>query len=255
MKDESTPSKMSLVSPLEDSFWSDPNNMGNWLRYMWRGPEPKVVLDLGQVYPGQKFSPKTFYQGIIEAVERLKIPGVKIGPVAIHEGSRFSPFRVYLQIRREFSEFLVCAAPVGESFFVTVRRIDRYPHVKWFHYLIAFCLFAGVATTLGWFSGLESGAIAVAVLVAFVWSVMRFAAKGASEWLSEHLHEVPILGPLYLRWFRPDTYYRQDLHGAFLALVDGAVMEAIQELDGGQPFRPPIERQGGPQAKRLHEIG
>jgi hypothetical protein len=255
MKSQSAPSEMSVVSPLEVSFWSDPKTIASWFRYMWKGPEPKVVLDLGQVYPGQKFSPQTVYQGIVEAVERLKIPGVKIGPVAIHEGSRFSPFRVYLQIRREFSEFLVCAAPVGESFFLTVRRIDRYPHVRWFHYLFAFWFLGGIPSAFGWFRGIDAGVILLALLVALIWSVMRFASKGASEWLSDHLHELPVLGPLYLRWFRPDTFYRQDLHAAFLALVDGAVKEAIQGLNAGQPFRPPIERQGGPLAKLLHEIG
>ena len=244
-----------VLSPLDPGFWNDAGNAWDWVRFVWRGPDPVVELNLSNVYREQRFSSQTIYQSIITAVERLKLPGTKCEPQVIHEGGRFSPFRVYLQIRREFSEFLVCAAPVGESFFLTVRRIDRFPHVKWFHYLLAAGFVGLLACACVVAEGILPGLVLFCILLSLAWSVMRYAACATGAWLREHLHEVPILGPLYLRWFRPDTYFRQDLHAAFLSLVDGVIKEVVEGLQQGQVIRPATEQQGGPIVPNLHEQG
>ena len=96
-------------------------------------------------------------------------------PEVLHESGFFSAYRAYLQVRREFSELLVCAAPVGNSYLISVRKIDRFPHTKWFHYVIL-PFFALPALIAGAFmNGILGGILVLAVFVALVWSVCRYA--------------------------------------------------------------------------------
>ncbi len=238
--------KLVTTGPNEAHFWQEVDRTFDWVRYMWVGPTPNVTIDLKNVYPGRQFSPQSVYAGILEAIAGLRIPGVVASPQIIHEGGPFSPYRAYLRIRRELSEFLVCAAPVGNSFFITVRKIDRFVHVKWFHYLFVLAFLAGVVFGSFVVFGNPGGFVFSMILFSLAWSLMRYAAHMTMSWLGEHLPSVPVIGALYLRWFRPDTYFRQDLHSAFLALVDSAIKSVLAGMDPTQPIRPATENQGAP---------
>jgi hypothetical protein len=240
-----------LTPPSAPQFWQEAGKALDWVKYVWVGPTPNVTVDLSNVYTRQHFSAQQIYEGIIEAVAALKLPGVTCRPQIIHEGGPFSPFRAYLRIRREFSEFLVCAAPAGTSFFVTVRKIDRFRHVKWWHYLIVLYLLS-VAVSAFWYAfGFTGGLVASALLVSLVWSLLRYASHMASSWLGERVPEIPVFGGLYLRWFRPDTFFRQDLHSAFLTLVDRAIRDVLAGLEPAPAVRPATELHGGPILKEL----
>ena len=241
-----------LASPSSEQFWTESETTLKWLWYLWTGPNPSIKVELHNTYPLTRLSAQTIYQNIIDAVEQLKIPGVRYGPRILHESGLFSAYRAYLQIRREFSEFLVCAAPVGESYFLAVRKIDRFPHVKWFHYLPVFGLI-GMAFLQGVvLDGLMGGFLVMAMFITLVWTIFRYGSHSARNWFSEHLHEIPWIGPIYLRWFRPDTFYQQDIHVAFLTLVDGVIKTVIANIEQAQPTRPPAGALGGPVRGDLH---
>ncbi len=223
-----------------------------WLKYLWTGPNPNVEVDLRNVYPHTRLSARMIYDSIIQAVERLQVPGIRYGPQILHESGRFSAYRAYLSIRREFSEFLICAAPVGESYLLSVRKIDHFPHVKWFHYLPLFFLLLAAFTKGLIADGLIGGLLVMITLLALVWSIFRYAAYCAMSWLSRHLPEIPLAGPLYLRWFRPDTFYRQDVHCAFVSLVDGAIRQVVSDIEQAQVTRPAAGLVEGPLRRDLH---
>lgn len=254
MKSEKPAATVGIVSlsPGEKDFWEAIGGTFAWIRYVWKGPEPKVEVETFNVYPKQHFSAQSIYRGIIDAIEALEIPGVMYGPQVMHEGGRFSYHRAYLSIEREFSQFLVCAAQVGVSYMITVRKVDRFPHVKWWHYLFLLLFLATVIL----YAYVELGAVGslvfIAGLVALGWSCARHASSTVGTWLSKHLHEIPVVGPLYLRWFRPDTFFRQDLHRAFLTLVTDAIKTTISGLEQAQAIRPPTEKQGAPILRDLH---
>lgn len=241
-----------LSIPTEGPFWTEAGKTVDWLRYLWTGPDPRVEINLRNIYPGVQFSAQMIYQAIIDEVSRLAIPGVQYGREILHESGPFSAYRAYLRIRREFSEYFVCAAPVGSGYFVSVRKIDRFPHVKWFHYLPVMMLLGLIFLVGLYFNGLLGGLIAMALLVSFGWSLCRYAAHGARSWLSEHLPELPVAGPLFMRWFRPDSYYRQDIHAAFLSLVDSAIRRVVEGLEPAPAVRPPAETLAGPIRTDLH---
>lgn len=247
------PNLVTLVTtaPSSPQFWHETGKAWDWVKYVWLGPAPNVTIDLSQVYAGQHFSAQAIYEKIIQAIAALRIPEVVCGPQIIHEAGPFSPFRTYLRIRREFSEFLVCAAPVGNSFFLTVRKIDRFRHVKWWHYLGLLFLLVNLLSLTGLAFGITGGVVAFALLVSLGWSLLRYASHLTRSRLGERLPEIPVLGALYLRWFRPDTYFRQDLHAAFQTLADRAIREVVAGLNPAQPVRPATEQHGGPILKEL----
>ena len=219
-------------------FWNEVGNLFSWLRYLWEGPAPEVRINLRNVYPDFQVSPKAVYQGIMDEIAQKEIPGVSFGEVVLHESGPFSPHRVYLQVRREVSEFFVCAAPVGTSFFVSVRTIDRYPRTRWFHFLYV-ALLLGCISLIGFSWDGIPGAIVLPLLsLSFLWSLCRYATYSVSNWLSDHLPEFPVIGALYLRLFRPSTFYREDIHSSFLTLVDGVIRKVVQGLEPSPPLRP-----------------
>lgn len=242
-----------LSVPEAGPFWSEAGKTADWLRYLWTGPNPKIEIHLRNIYPGIQFSAQLIYQGIIDEVDRLAIPEVRYGREILYESGPFSAYRAYLRIWREFSDYFVCAAPVGSGYFVSVRKIDRFPHVKWFHYLpVVMLLFLIFLLGAAW-NGLLGGFVAVALVVSFGWSLCRYAAHATRNWLSEHLPQIPIVAPLYMRWFRPDSFYRQDVHAAFLSLVDGAIKKVVEGLAPAPAHRPPSDALGGPIRKDLHQ--
>ncbi|MGV3772587.1 MAG: hypothetical protein ACO1QB_06760 [Verrucomicrobiales bacterium] len=241
---------LNIKSP-ESPFWSETANSLAWLRYLWQGPTPQIKIELNEVYVGQRFSAQAIYESMIESVERLRLPGVRYGREVFRESGPLSDFRVYLKINRELSEFLVCAAPAGDSFFITVRKIDRFVHVKWFHYLLALMILPmPFLISLPFLTLIQSLAVWIVCLGSLA-SIMRLAASSQEGWLPDHLPEVPVLGALYLRWFRPDTFYRQDFHNAFLTLVSGAIKDVVAGLSEAQGIRPSTARQTAPVAANL----
>ncbi len=223
-----------------------------WLKFLWTGPNPNIAIDHSSLYFHTKLSALTIYESMVTEVDRHKVPGVQVGRQILHESGPFSPYRAYLSIRREFDEFLVCAAPVGEAYILTVRKIDYFPHIKWFHYIPFFLLSGGAFLGgLAW-DGWVGALVVVALPASLVWSLFRYAAHSTMNWFSKHLPYIPFIGHLYMRWFLPDTYYRQDVHGAFLTIVDKCIHAVIDDLNPENMARPstvPIE---GPVQSDLH---
>jgi hypothetical protein len=210
-----------------------------WERLLlaWHGPPPQVKLETFELHPDRAIAASAVYEALAAAVQRLAVPGVKLTTRPLPEAGPLGADRLYLSVRREFSEFLVCVAPVGVSTFVSVRSVDRFPHVRWLHYLVAFGVFAGLGGALLVALTLLQAIVGLLLVVTFLWSVARYA-KTSDGWFAEQLPELPVFGPLYLRWFRPDTFYRQDLHQAFTGLVRRAVQGVLAGLDDTQPMRP-----------------
>ena len=235
-----------LLSPGNEQFFEETVKAYAWLKFLWAGPNPNIAVDFRNVYQGASLSAQTLYQSMMDEVEDLNLPGVVCGPTILHESGPFSPYRAYLSIRREWSEFLICAAPVGSSFLISVRKIDHFPHIKWFHYIPLFLgLFAAFGTGFV-LDGLVGGFLVMALIASFIWSLFRYSARAAESWFGKHLQHIPFVAPIYIRWFRPDTFYRQDLHAAFLSLVDTAIKGVVAELDQAQGVRIGTEKQGTP---------
>ena len=89
---------------------ADPENIGHWNG--WIG--------------GLQASSKEFYAQVEEAVKARQVPDCKMSRVSFSEGGFFSSSREYLRVTRKDLKFDICAAPFGNSFFVSWRLL--YEH-------------------------------------------------------------------------------------------------------------------------------
>jgi hypothetical protein len=64
-------------------------------------------------------SSQSFYSKLEQAINKRKIPDVKISRIDYREGGIFSAKREYLRIKRKELRFDICAAPFGNGFFVS----------------------------------------------------------------------------------------------------------------------------------------
>jgi hypothetical protein len=72
-------------------------------------------------HPFNEFNISTveFYTAIEEKLKKLALPQVYYRHVEYHEGSAFTPKRLYLHVYRFEFCFDICAAPFGKEFFIS----------------------------------------------------------------------------------------------------------------------------------------
>jgi hypothetical protein len=79
---------------------------------------------------GMQGSSKAFYMAVEQAVERRKIPDIRVSRVDHREGGILSAKREYLRVRRKELIFDICSAPFGTGFFVS-WWLGRMPESLW----------------------------------------------------------------------------------------------------------------------------
>ena len=240
-----------LNLPAGGQFWSEASKIARWLRYVWDGPDPNVQIVFRNVYQNTQFSSTEIYSAVSDEVHRMKIPGVSCQLVTAKEGGVITAYRTRLKITREFSEYVLCAAPVGTAFFISIRTIDHFPYARWFHYL-GLLLLLGVVYRFGSNIGAYGGIVAVVVTCYLIRVAFRFVGLSEDKPVERTLAGIPIIGPIYLRWFCPETFFRQDMHAVFLSLVDSAAKKVIAGLEVSPPLRPDSTVQVDPIRRDLH---
>jgi len=90
------------------SFLFSPRKTFGLIHSRWHKPFDSV-----------QFSAKEFYSEIEQAIKKREVSGIKIDSVTHVNYNLLSSSREYLQIRRDDSMFLVCAAPFGTGFFIS----------------------------------------------------------------------------------------------------------------------------------------
>ena len=66
-----------------------------------------------------QLSSKKFYELVEETINSRKYPKVQCSRTSFSEGGLFSEKREYLKVKRNQYQYLVCAAPFGQSFFIS----------------------------------------------------------------------------------------------------------------------------------------
>jgi hypothetical protein len=94
-----------------------------------------------QHFQDLQLSSTEFYSMVETTVKEMKYPNLMIARVKLSEGGFFSPNREYLQIRNNFYQYYVCAAPYGKSFFISwwlkenenwlINLLARIPLLGW----------------------------------------------------------------------------------------------------------------------------
>jgi hypothetical protein len=181
---------------------------------------------------GCSFSPQEFYARVELALQRRQVPEMKPSRVLWREKGPLSAKREYLRLERDRLSFDVCAMPFGTGFYVSEWCGEQPQPFPFAPLVLAvgapfFCQFIGVTfrpdvNLFLLFIGLE--------LTALIWAITVRDA---------FLMRIPVVKLLYAKYIRKITFYQQDTISAYMAAVDAAVCEVMDELTNEQGIPSP----------------
>lgn len=180
--------------------------------------------------PDFSISTREFYAAIEEELQRRKVPGLEITRVDFAEGGLLSANREYLCMKREMLVFDICAAPFGTAFFFSWRFAEIPIPVRLWQILVLLLLIALIFGGLWSQFGLVIGpSILVAGLLLFCVLARQSVSIGLAD-LDATLIKTPVIGPIYMRWLRKETYYRLDTRLMYVETVSSVVRQIIDEF-------------------------
>jgi hypothetical protein len=182
--------------------------------------------------PNFNSSTEEFYVGIERELKHRQVPGLEMSRAEFAEGGVLSDKRLYLRMLRERLVFDVCAAPFGTSYFFSCRFAEIPSVVKLWQIGILF-VSAGIVFGIFWrLLGFWGGLLALAFLFMLAIYVMRNALAIGLKNLDAALLKIPVVGSIYLEWFRKETYYRQDTRLMYCDTVNEIVKAKVEEVAG-----------------------
>ena len=85
--------------------------------------------------------------------------------------------------------------------------------------------------------GMMFALIALAALVVAIVEVFRNAVGMGLTNLDHALMKIPVIGPIYERYFRKETYHRQDTRLVYLKMVPDIVKNLAEEISGAKGIK------------------
>ena len=177
-----------------------------------------------------QLSAQDFYHGLEKELEQRKIPGLEISRVDYAEGGLLSDHRVYLRFIRERLAFDTCAAPFGTGFFFSCRSVHSPVVLKLWQVLVVLWFLTGLYSLLAYYLGIVFAAIAVAGLILAVAQVFRNTLAMKLADLDAAIIKTPVIGPIYEKFFRVDSYYRQDTRLVYLEIIPKLVQTLAEDM-------------------------
>jgi len=171
----------------------------------------KIVAVLShwhKLFEGFQASPEQIYSQMEQAIERRKIPDVKISRISYPEAGALSARREYLRVQRMDYIFDICAAPFGTGFFVSwwlgePRRLLRL--IIWI-LLILFLPIVGLIIVIFWWISLRETYYRLDTALMFqdsvhsaVLEIIDQATEGKGIRAMSELERKPILSDLFKR--------------------------------------------------------
>jgi len=189
------------------------------------------ILDKPELLYADGFtcSPQEFYATVEQQTAARKIAGLEISRVKFSEGGLLSEQRVYLRLMRERLCIDTCAAPFGNLFFFSIRKVYVRALVRLWHIVVAILCFGVVDSLLMKPLGANYAAIATVALVFAIVGVLHNAAGEGGSDLDTLLLKIPVLATIYEDWFRVETYYREDTRNLYLQLFPQFIQAIAEE--------------------------
>lgn len=199
------------------------------------------------------FPSQEFYKSLEKELSDRNVPGLTISQVEYAEGGILSEQRVYLRLIRERLAFDACAAPFGSGYFFSCRTVYSPVVVKLWHILAGLLFFNGLFFLLAKYLGIVFASIAIATLVIAIAQVFRNAIAMKLADLDAALLKIPVVSPIYEKWFRVDSYYRQDTRMVYLDLVPKLVQMLAEEVTAAKGVKLVRQYQRAPVLGELYK--
>jgi hypothetical protein len=179
--------------------------------------------------PNFNASTAEFYTAVEKELQEQKVPGLEISRVDFSEGGLLSDKRVYLRMTRERLVFDICAAPFGTNYFYSCRFAELPVKVSLFAIAIllfvALFAFMWAVRSFGLILTIFCGA---GVLAFGTYALRNLVSLGLAD-LDATLLKMPLFGSVYERFFRKETYYREDTRLMYLTVVEGVVKKLVEQ--------------------------
>jgi len=189
-------------------------------------------------------STKDFYEVVEKELKSREVPGLEMSRVEFSEGGLLSAKREYLRMTRERLVFDICAAPFGTAYFFSCRFAEIPAVIKIWQLLIlmgafAICIFLSFIICIRFFGVLTPFVWPVGwvVLIVLLIYIMRNAVAMGLRDLDASLLKSPIFGSIYERFFRKETYYRQDTRLMYCDTVNEVVKALVEEATGAKGIK------------------
>ena len=175
-------------------------------------------------------APSVFYSALEEEIKSREIPGLDLKKVEWAEGGILSFQRTYLRLTRERLVFDICAAPFGKGYFFSCRFAELPIQIHPLAVLALFAVFGVLLLllirALGFFWGcffLASGSVLT------ILSLRNAVSLGLAD-LDAALMRNPLLGPIYERFLRKETYYREDTRLIYAEVIPEMVKREAERV-------------------------
>jgi hypothetical protein len=197
--------------------------------YFSRKPE-RVIRHWYAYTDSLSISPSSFYRTIEEQIRMRQVPGLTVSNVEWSEGGGLSAKRVYLRLSRERFAFDICAAPFGCGFFFSCRFSELPLTINPFGVLfllgMGWLCYKAFIQNLGFFWGLLALGTSAACLV---WVLRNSVSIGLAD-LDASLIKTPLIGTIYERFLRSETFYREDTRLVYATIVPDIVKTEVEKV-------------------------
>ena len=195
-----------------------------------------VISHWSVLIEGLEASPQGFYESVEAGIKKRDIPQAAVSRFQYFEGGLLSAKREYLRVTREKLIFDICGAPYGNAFFVsewlTQLKLSLHPVLILLVVAVYSVLLRQLTDNLGFFLGLL---IAIALIPVALYVIRWLAAQGKIN--DDYVRVIPMIGWLYKRFFKPDTYYAIDTETMFQTATHSAVVEVVDGLTNAKGLR------------------
>jgi hypothetical protein len=194
-----------------------------------------------------------FYAAVENELKEQQVPGLLISRVEFAEGGLLSDKRTYLRMTRERLVFDICAAPFGTNYFYSCRFAQLPVQVNVFAIVILFlaALFS-FTVAVRFFGFILTCFFGAALLVFGVYALRNLVSLGLAD-LDASLLTIPLLGPIYERFFRKETYYREDTRLMYLTVVEGVVKKLVESETAAKGIKLLTQYEYGPILGELYK--
>jgi hypothetical protein len=186
--------------------------------------------------PGFRTPTTEFYASIEAELKARDVLGLEMSRVEFAEGGLLSAKRTYLRMTRERLVFDVCSSPFGTGHFFSCRFAEIPAVIKLWQLavtMIGVFVFIGMLwRVFGFILG------TLAIIVAFIFGIyfLRAVAMGLHD-VDAMLIKSPVVGPIYERFFRKETYYREDTRLMYHDTVNEIVKAKVEEVTGAKGIK------------------
>lgn len=203
----------------------------------FRPKKAEVINHWYALVPGFKTLTAEFYAAVEAELKAREVPGLETSRVEFAEGGLLSAQRTYLRMTRERLVFDVCSASFGTSHFFSCRFAEIPAVVKLWQLAITLI---GILVLIGMLwrvFGVIWGTLAIiAAFLLGIYFLRNAVALGLRD-VDAMLIKSPVIGPIYERFFRKETYYREDTRLMYHDTVNEIVKAKVEEVTGAKGIK------------------